>query len=217
MTQVKSRIGAVTRWTVGKYEPLVSDAYRGRARLQLENLSAVDRPWFNAWVAGLLSDLVGTLDPMDPWRNTSLGADGNVTLPDGSKFGTWENAGDIHPYTTTEDPADDIVLSALVPGLPVEAARLWCASQEGLVSCRRSMERLEDDRVYEVADAAITWAMHRRRLFMGAEDSYIPVVSVQWARRAEKIIEGQAWDESGAARLREGSRVEPGTWSSLAG
>lgn len=216
MTKVMNRTGAVTRWTVAKCEPLVAEAYRGRARMELENLGMIDRPWFNAWVAGLLSDLVGTLDPQDPWRNTTLGADGAVTLPDGSVFGTWHNAADIHPYTTSNDPADDIALAALVPDLPVEAARLWNAAQEGLEACRRSMERLENQDAYEVADAALSWAMYRRRMFMGAEDAYVPVVSVQWARRAEKIVAGQSWDESGAARLREGSRIEPGTWASLA-
>ncbi|QCU77600.1 hypothetical protein E7744_04715 [Citricoccus sp. SGAir0253] len=206
---------AVSRWTISRCEPLVSDAYRSAASDELRRLSATEPQWFGLWAAGVLTDLVESLDPEDPWRNTSE-ADGVVVLPDGSPFGTWRNATDLLPVPVEADPALDVGLAALAEPLGLASTRAWLAARSGREAVVAELAAIDVGGAYPVAVPAIEWAMFRRRLFMGQEDAYIPQACIAWAARAEHIARAEAWDESGAARLRAGSRVEPGSWRLLA-
>lgn len=210
-----SRMSVVRRWINARCDSLIPDLQRAESSRQLQELADADGDWFAEWSSGLLSDLIYTLDPADPWRNTELDDQGTVRLPDGSVFGTYHNAGDVHAYTTVDDPHEDIGLAALADGLEVEAARLWTAAQEGLEPALRCFPRMPPGSAYGLSDSALRWALFRRRAFMGADDTYALVAAGHWAQRADRIIQGKPWDESGAARLREGARVEPGTYDLL--
>lgn len=205
----------VSRWTISRCEPLVPDEYRASASDALRRISSTDPQWFRLWASGVLSDLVETLDPEDPWRNTGE-QDGVVVLPDGSPFGEWRNATDLLPVPSEADPALDVGLAALAEPLPPAAAHVWLAAQSGREAALERLSGIDVGGAYPVAVPAIEWAMFRRRLFMGQEDAYIPQACVAWATRAENIARSEPWDESGAARLRAGSRVEPGSWRLLA-
>lgn len=210
-----TRREAVSRWTISRCEPLVSDEYRASASNELRRLSSTDPQWFRLWASGVLADLVETLDPEDPWRNT-CDEHGVVVLPDGSRFGDWRNATDLLPAPSEADPRLDVGLAALTDPLPPAATRAWLAAQSGRDAALQELEGIDVGGAYPVAVPAIEWAMFRRRLFMGQEDAYIPQVCTAWTGRAEHIARSEPWDESGAARLRAGSRVEPGSWRLLA-
>lgn len=206
---------AVSRWTIGRCEPLVADDYRASASEELRRISSTDPQWFCLWASGVLTDLVETLDPEDPWRNTR-DEDGVVVLPDGSPFGHWRNATDLLSMPAEADPTLDVGLAALAVPLSPAAARVWLAAQSGRDDVFAVLSGIDVGGAYPVAVPAIEWAMFRRRLFMGQEDAYIPQVCTAWTARAEHIVRAEPWDESGAARLRAGSRVEPGSWRMLA-
>ncbi len=191
-------------------------AYREAADEELRSTSADFPEWFALWASGVLADLVETLDPEDPWRNTTVNGAGAVVLPDGSAFGTWHNATDLLPLPAEGDPALDVGLAAVAQPLSSESALLWHAAQIGREKALEQLRTIEVGGAYPVASPAIERAMFRRRVFMGQEDAYIPQVCTDWSLRADRISAGEPWDEAGAARLRAGSRVEPGSWRLLA-
>ena len=207
---------AVSRWTITRCDPLVVHAYRETADDELRSTSADFPEWFAVWASGVLADLIETLDPEDPWRNTTVNSSGAVILPDGSAFGTWHNATDLLPLPPEGDPALDVGLAAVAQALSSESALLWHAAQVGRQEALEQMLAIEVGGAYPVAAPAIERAMFRRRVFMGQEDAYIPQVCSDWSLRADRITAGEPWDEAGAARLRAGSRVEPGSWRLLA-
>lgn len=207
---------AVSRWTITRCDPLVVHAYREAADEELRSTSADFPEWFALWASGVLADLVETLDPEDPWRNTTVNGAGAVVLPDGSAFGTWHNATDLLPLPAEGDPALDVGLAAVAQPLSSESALLWHAAQIGREKALEQLVTIEMGGAYPVAAPAIERAMFRRRVFMGQEDAYIPQVCTDWSLRADRISAGEPWDEAGAARLRAGSRVEPGSWRLLA-
>ena len=65
---------------------------------------------------------------------------------------------------------------------------------------------------FRIAIPALRWAIHRRRLFFGMEDQFVPVVGNAWIRRAELIVEGNPWDEARAARFLHANSVHPGNY-----
>lgn len=199
------------RWTISRCEPLVADDYRASASDELRRISSTDPQWFCLWAAGVLTDLVESLDPEDPWRNAHV-LDGVVVLPDGSRFGAWRNATDLLPVPSGADPSGDVALAALAQSLSPATARAWLAAQSGRDAVLEELGRIDVGGAYPVAVPAIEWAMFRRRLFMSQEDAYIPRVCTAWAARAEHIVRAEPWDESGPSRLCAGSRVEPGSW-----
>ncbi|MFC7400914.1 hypothetical protein [Citricoccus sp. GCM10030269] len=206
----------VLRWTIARCDPLVTHAYRQAAEDGLRQLSANDAEWFAAWASGVLADLVETLDPEDPWRHTVIGDDGTVVLPDGSTFGTWHNATDLLPLPADGDPSLDVGLAGVAVSLGRPSARLWFAAQTHRESAMAELLAVEVGGAYPVAAPAIERAMFRRRVFVGQEDAYIPQACLDWTLRASRIVANQPWDEAGAARLRAGARVEPGSWRLLA-
>ena len=206
-----TRREAVTRWTISRCEPLIADDYRACASDELRRISSTDPQWFCLWAAGVLADLVESLDPEDPWRNAHV-LDGVVVLPDGSLFGVWRNATDLLPVPSGADPSRDVALAALAQPLSPAAARAWLAAQSGRDVVLEELGGIDVGGAYPVAVPAIEWAMFRRRLFIGQEDAYIPRLCTAWAARAEHIMRAEPWDESGPARLRAGSCVEPGSW-----
>jgi hypothetical protein len=207
---------AVFRWTITRCDPLVTYAYRQTADAELRTASARHPEWFAIWASGVLADLIETLDPEDPWRNTTTNDAGTVVLPDGSRFGTWHNATDLLPLPAEGNPALDVGLAAVALPLSAPSSHLWHAAQTGREAALEQLLAIEVGGSYPVAAPVIERAMFRRRVFMGQEDAYIPQVCTDWSVRADRITAGQPWDEAGAARLRAGSRVEPGSWRLLA-
>lgn len=207
-------IQIVTRWSVAVSDPLVSDAYRQRAAGDLSELSCSDPKWFRIWAAGLLWDMIDTLDPADPWRQVSRTQEG-VVLPDGTAFGNWVNATDIFPFPPEGIPELDLSLASLTEPLTEDAKTLWLAAQQGRVQAREAMELMSAQRALAAAVQAIKWAIFRRRVFTGQEDLYIPLAIRQWGHQAQMVLDGAAESEETALRQHAASVVEPGTWELL--
>lgn len=210
----------VSRWVVAQCEPLIATAVRQEIDEHFAGIAASDPLWLSAWASGLVSDLVRSLDPEDPWRNLEVDGD-RALLPDGSPFGTWVDATDIVPPSVPDRRSDlglaavDMPLSARSAELVAVAAGGWRRTLDWFRDNLATAPVLEGDRAAELlttVEEAIRWAMFRRRLFAGMEDPFIPVSAVAWISRAGKMVNGEAWDEARAARVLESNRIHPGTY-----
>lgn len=200
-------------WVVALCEPLLPIKARLAADEGAENVAASSSWWFRVWSAGVISDIMLTLDPDDPWMRLSVDENGTVRTPDGEPFGSWKNSADIlHvPSPTYFDPREDLGLAALAYGIHERAALLLAQARGGLDAMLDILRGTSDDELFEVASEALRWAIHRRRIFTGLDDAYAPVTAKNWIPRADKIVAGQPWGQSGAARLRASAAIPPGT------
>ncbi len=144
------RRAPVARWAMSLAEPLISTSRRIVLDADLAAFTAGNPQWTTYWFAGLVSDLVATLPPEDPWRHLSasldLGAlsDGpageedrlsfdnprgraapagtGAVLPDGRRFGTAEDSADLLMPDIGPPDADIGVVALTEPLDPVAAA-----------------------------------------------------------------------------------------------
>ncbi|MGK3708770.1 hypothetical protein [Arthrobacter sp. IK3] len=211
----------VNRWVVSLCEPLVTTAARREIDEHVADIAARQPLWISAWASGLVSDLVRSLDPEDPWRNLEVASSGAV-MPDGSPFGTWVDATDIVPPSVPDRRAD-VGLAAVDTGLSGRASEFVAVAaggwrpafewiRENLVTAP-ALDGPQAAELLDTVDGAIRWAMFRRRLFAGQDDPFIPVDAAAWTTRAGKMISGEAWDEARAARVLESNKIQPGTYA----
>lgn len=220
---VKPDTGWVSRWVVSMHDPLVDTDSRLEIDEKLTELVGANPHWFAAWFSGHLSDIVRSLDPDDPWRRLKVSNDTAVHAS-GAQFGTPSDSEDL-ARPSVADIRSDIGLAALAPGLPQESALLIAVAGDGwdpvLAWCEKNLvtepvlKDADARRFFKIATAALRWAMHRRRLYMGPEDPFIPVNGIAWIGRAHKVTSGESWDESRAARILAESSVQPGTYLQL--
>lgn len=213
--------GWVSRFVVALCEPLLDTEVRHEIDENMISLIAARPQWCAAWLSGFLSDVVRSLDPADPWRNLTV-KDGKVLLPDGTPFGSWVDATDI-VKASVEDLRSDLGLAAVADPLSDYSGVLLATASQGWHQTLHWIESTlilnaalnhDDARQYfKVAVNALRWAIYRRRLFSGMEDPFIPVSGVSWVNRADRMIAGEPWDESRAARHLQGSSVAAGTYT----
>lgn len=213
--------GWVSRFVVSLCEPLLDTGARREIEENLVALIGARPHWCAAWLSGFLSDIVRSLDPEDPWRNLTVTREGQVILPDGTPFGSWVDATDI-VKASTSDLRSDLGLAALERPLNENAAQLFAKASEGwdptlhwLESHLVTAPAIDAEHAkafFRIAVTALRWALHRRRLFVGMEDPFIPVSGVAWIGRADRMVSGEPWDEARAARHLAGSTVSAGTY-----
>lgn len=213
--------GWVTRFVVALCEPLLDTEARQEIDENLINLIAARPQWFAAWLSGFLSDVVRSLDPEDPWRNLTV-KDGKALLPDGTPFGSWVDATDI-VKASVEDLRSDLGLAAMATPLSDHSAVLLATAAQGWhktlhwiesnLVLHAALDRDDARQYFKIAVGALRWAIHRRRLFAGMEDPFIPIAGVSWVNRADRMIAGEPWDESRAARHLQSSSVAAGTYT----
>lgn len=205
------------------YDPLIDTDSRKEIEDNLRTIIAAHPHWFSAWLAGHLSDVIRSLDPDDPWRKLQL-VEGRALHPDGSPFGSWVDSTDL-AQPSVPDMRSDLALAPLHTPLSDEAAALIAVASGGwhatLAWCETNLvtsavlDPDAADRFFRAATSAVRWAVHRRRLYMGAEDSFIPVNGIAWIGRAHKVTAGDTWDEDRAERVLADSAVKPGTYLQL--
>lgn len=210
----------VSRFVVALCEPLLDTETRQEIDDHLVSLIAERPQWCAAWLSGFLSDVVRSLDPEDPWRNLTV-AKGKALLPDGTPFGSWVDATDLI-HASTMDQRSDLGLAALVTPLADSSAVLMATASQGWHATLHWLESnlvlatgLDQEQArhyFNVAVRTLRWAIHRRRLFTGMEDQFVPVVGDAWINRAELIVAGKPWDEARAARYLNANTVEPGNY-----
>jgi hypothetical protein len=220
---VRPETGWVSRWVVSLFDPLVDTDSRIEIEAGLKDIIAQHPHWFAAWFSGHLSDIVRSLDPVDPWRNLQV-VDGRALHEDGSPFGTWVDSTDL-AQPAVPDMRSDLALAALRTPLSEDSAVLiavasggwhatlsWC--EQHLVT-ESSLDPAQAEKFFRTASASLRWALHRRRLYLGPEDSFIPVNGIAWIGRAHNMIAGTEWDEARAERVLAESSVAPGTYTQL--
>lgn len=220
---VQPETGWVSRWVVSMYDPLIDTAARQEIEENLKVIIAAHPHWFAAWLAGHLSDVIRSLDPEDPWRKLKL-VEGRALHPDGSPFGSWVDSTDL-AQPSVPDMRSDLALAALQDPLSDDAAAMiavasggwdetlaWC---EANLVTSATLDAEGAERFFKVGTSALRWAVHRRRLYTGAEDSFIPINGIAWIGRAHKVTAGSSWDEDRAERVLQESSVPPGTYLQL--
>lgn len=211
----------VARYVVTLCDPLVDLESRTETEKAIADLASTDPHWLAAWASGLLSDIVRSLDPDDPWRNLKQ-SDQGVLHPDGSPFGSYVDATDV-VHANTDDLRSDLGLVAVEKRLSPDAATLIAVANQGwsktLVWMRANMisdaalSSEEAKKFYATINSALRWATYRRRLFVGFDDHFVPVFGVEWTNRAYKILSGESWDEARAARSLLQASVPPGSYA----
>lgn len=211
----------VARYVVTLCDPLVDLDNRTETENAVTALAGSDPHWLAAWAAGLLSDIVRSLDPEDPWRKLSLSEHGALH-PDGSPFGSYVDATDmVHP--NTDDLRSDLGLAALEKRLTPDAASLVAVANQGWsktldwIRANLIVDTVlppeEAKKFFSTIHSALRWAIYRRRLFVGFDDHFVPVSGVEWTNRAYKILNGESWDEARAARFLQQSAVPAGSYA----
>lgn len=211
----------VARFVVALSAPLIALDARIEIEQAVLALAGRDPHWFAAWSAGLVSDIVRSLDPDDPWRKITV-VNGQAQHPDGSPFGSYVDSTDL-VHASTEDIRSDLGLAALEHRLDPRTAELiavagagWSATLDWMRANLVPDAALGDadaEALFRTVATALRWATHRRRLFIGYEDQFLAVSGIEWANRAYKIISGEPWDEARAARFLKQSSVTPGTYA----
>lgn len=213
----------VNRYLVALHDPLIDLKSRAEIEHNLKLLAGNDPHWTAIWVSGFLSDIIRSLDPDDPWRKLTV-HDGKTLHPNGNPFGSYVDTTDIvHP--SVDDIRSDFGLAPLTSRLNHESAALIAVAGAGwkptLDWVRTNfvldtvLEQAAAEAFFRTSSTALRWSIHRRRLFMGWDDPFIPVSGIAWSERADKIITGESWDEVRHARHLMLAAVAEGTYARL--
>lgn len=213
-----------SRYIVTLCDPLISSGSRIEVEQQVTAIAARSPHRLAVWSAGFLADVVRSLDPNDPWRKLTASVDGALH-PDKTPFGSYADATDLLPRNA-DDLRSDLGLAALEKRLGAESAALIAIANRGWSPTYRWMStHLIDDgtlrftratRFSSAVDIALRWAIHRRRIFVGSDDPFVPVCGVLWLTRASRIMAGLDWDEALAARALQQAAIPTGTYAQFA-
>lgn len=229
---------AAAAWLVAQCEPLVptlSRAVVDEAFHEETRQNPTRTAW---WFAGVVTDLVSTLPPNDPWRNLSARVgvltrgvvpkpptDTGASGPNGP-FGTVVDGHDlVHP--SFADPSTDIGLAALSSGISATGAAILAFGADGWrsagVATLAALDEMMqapgvDDPAAAFAEAgadALRWAAWRRRAYVGPGDEMTLASGFAWLWRAEELaahgdLPAEEWAQAQA--LVDGESIDPGTY-----
>lgn len=196
-------------WLVAQCEPLLSPADRGEIESQMQMLAKKESEIFKIFFAGLLSDLVLSLDPQDPWRRLSVNEAGQVLNVRGQAFGTLADSSDVL-HQTNKNPLLDAGFAAFAQSLDPACSQLIEAAGKGQNDVYTELGILEMTG-FALGETlpSLRWVMHRRRVFSGQEDPYVILSGDAWIDIATT---GSQPDLAHLNLLRESLEVAPGTW-----
>jgi len=205
---------AAARWATTLVEPLLSARVRDALERDMASLVAVQPDWSAAFLAGLLTDIGGTLPCDDPWRRLS-GRVGKLSVgdlppsgtgarnPDGSRHGTWRDHEDLVPLVW-HAPEHDPGLMAVAAGLSDASAALVAWSTQPQAEAAQALRALRAEltpsrggspadagQFWDAAAAALRWVLFRRRSAGTAVDDSWPIESAYaWLERAGEVAHG---------------------------
>jgi hypothetical protein len=207
------------RWSVSLTTPLYSLRMRNEIDVNMRLFAKRLPEYHAALMAGILSDLILTLDPEDPWRNLYRDNAGTVRLPGGETFGMWENATDLMPAGNA-DKGVDLSLAPLTEPLSSYSAELLFVAAKGwdhamAYLLEAGVSAADEQNIFELAEDAIRWALLRRQAYALDGDGFFPVTAAAWLARISKVVAGEPFDEARMYRLRNGASIEAGTYDHL--
>lgn len=136
--------GDVVRWFITTTDGLIPAGVRARRDIAMMGQCEEQPEWMAAWLGGLVSGVVRSLPPTDPWRNLSArvvgaaGTDdmvrGNIPRPplvtgavsprSGRRFGQWTDGSDLMGKASDDDLSKDVAYAAVADPLGDDAAAL---------------------------------------------------------------------------------------------
>jgi hypothetical protein len=161
----------VAKWVLTLSEPLVSTSQRIAIDKEMAAFVKKSPHWAANWFAGVLTDIMSTLPPADPWRRLSGTVDlaaiyddakesaeqGRVTfqnregakplattgavLPDGSPFGTYTNATDL-VMSELGEPVHDEKLIAVALGMDPLAAAILALAGSNVEALAATLDKI---------------------------------------------------------------------------
>lgn len=188
---LNDRSKTALRWSASLVEPLLTTTQRIRFDEEFRDLTDCEPKWFSAYCAGVLSGIVSSLPPSDPWRKVQVGADATPRWPDGHTFGAREDTDDvIQPIMELEDAGIDPTTLALESEVSADVGALvtlsfsgWRDGYEMLITTEACEGPSE---AFDLATSAIRWALHRRRAYRPeAFDAWLDYLCIGWAGWAD--------------------------------
>ena len=206
---------AAARWVTTLVEPLLPASVRNALEHDMASLVAGQPDWSAAFLAGLLTDIGGTLPRDDPWRRLS-GRVGKLSVgdrppagtgacnPDGSRHGTWRDHQDLVPLVW-DAPEHDPGLMAVAAGLSDASAALVAWSTLPQAEAARAIRALRGELTpsgggspadaepfWDACAATLRWVLFRRRSSCVAttEDSWPVESAYAWLERAGDAAHG---------------------------
>jgi len=208
------RRAAAAQWATTLVEPLLPARVRDALERDMATLVAEQPDWSAAFLAGLLTDIGGTLPCDDPWRQLS-GRVGKLSVgdlapsstgarnPDGSRHGTWRDHEDLVPLVW-DAPERDPGLIAVAGGLSDASAALVAWSTRSQAEAAQALGALRAELApsgggsaadagpfWEACAGALRWVLFRRRSAgTVAEDSWPIESAYAWLERVGEVIHG---------------------------
>lgn len=202
-------------WVVSLSSPLIQPELSSRIYVRARESMGRDPARARFWVSGLIADIITCLPTPDPWRALSAripvdgGADlvllGAVPPPrslgaacaDG-EFGTWRCGTDL-VAPAHANLFIDAGLIALAEPLTSESAAVLAMAGSNYESGASALEVLAGDdgqKVLDIAGPALRWAIWRRQVYTGPEDSFAMTTAFMWLGHSRDLAAGQALDEA---------------------
>lgn len=210
------------------------------ARIGYERILHEDFVWGASWAALLLTRLLQTLPPPDPWRHLAA-SDGHairvipgVAVPDG-EIGAWNQRGDRFGFADCVDIVGignvdayaDPTLCTVAGGISAEAACLLGMAAHSSHSAYASIERLArsladvgvpvGEVLAEMAEhisSALRWAGWRRACYC-LDDLFVDFATKHAARHADAITGRAALPAESAVSMITAGAIDPGAYLEL--
>ncbi|MGC0252648.1 hypothetical protein [Pseudactinotalea sp. Z1748] len=202
----------IAAWVTTLGQPLVRPGLATQIARQARTTMALDAPRARYWLTGVIGDLVASLPEVDPWRALSarvpVEGEADITLlgtappPPGlgaasatGEFGTWRDGADLVPASHA-NLLIDRELIVLVEGLaPASAAVLaLCGSDYHLGVRALQVLGAEGPESFDIAAPALRWALWRRQVYTGPEDTWAHTTALMWLHYAAQLASGEVFD-----------------------
>lgn len=226
----------LARWTIALCEPLIETDVRVELDQRMEQILDEQAEWMTTWFSGMLASIITSLPSEDPWRNLSASHTGptqtlthvapNVPLPQedgastrGRPFGTRRD----HTDMTIPDSNDwlvDLQLAAVSKEVDPWSAALIGFAGGGMSPVKSAITSMiesvnskqQDKKMFPVLSGALKYAIHRRRYYVGYDDSFVWSKGFLWIVRSEQILNGRDFhDENLIADIAE-SKIADGDY-----
>lgn len=160
------------------------------------------------------------------WKTYSSAYGGPVQLPSGEPFGgesSWtdlirKDSNDLSLDPSTAALDEEISEEAKV--MIAFAAKGWRKPFEysrALFTQRSQTDRLEAAiNLFEAGSDALRWALHRRRVYTGHDDSMSLLSMFVWITTADFISESKPWPEMDNHKFIASEKIDDGIWTKIA-